>query len=319
MVRLSAYPLTPSLSPECGGEGAGTLPLPLAGEGRGEGVCALVLKSACAIALIATAAAAGAHDTWFHPLSARGGAALMSLGTGNRFPLQEFPVGTEHLRQSGCRSADQRPVAMTAVRNTPKALLLRAVVKDAAMSGEVLPAPVTCWAQLVPFDIELPSPTVEIYLAEINAPPAVRDAWAEMRSRGVTWKERYTKHARIELRGGPVQGATPLAPAPSGMAMDILLESGLQSIRPADPLVFQVLREGQPLPGLAVELVGDQGRSAGWHTTDAQGRVRMPAPDVGRWVLRGTDLRVSDAERDSWESRFVTLAFEVVGPPTDAR
>jgi len=31
-------PLTPTLSPEYGGEGAGLLPLPLAGEGWGEGV-----------------------------------------------------------------------------------------------------------------------------------------------------------------------------------------------------------------------------------------------------------------------------------------
>jgi hypothetical protein len=39
--------------------------------------------------------------------------------------------------------------------------------------------------------------------------------------------------------------------------------------------------------------------------------VRIPAPLPGRWVLRGTDLRTSEREPDSWESRFVTLAFEI--------
>jgi hypothetical protein len=40
-MNLVAYhrPLTPTLSPEYGGEGVGLLPLPLAGEGRGEGWC----------------------------------------------------------------------------------------------------------------------------------------------------------------------------------------------------------------------------------------------------------------------------------------
>jgi len=39
----------------------------------------------------------------------------------------------------------------------------------------------------------------------------------------------------------------------------------------------------------------------------------VPAPLAGRWVLRGTELRLSETEPDVWESRFVTLAFEIDG------
>lgn len=251
----------------------------------------LFLKTACALGLAAGAAAAEAHDTWFHPL----GAALLALGTGNRFPLHEVGVGAEALHESGCRSADRRAVVMTPLQNLPRALLLRAAAHDVA----------TCWAQLQPSEIELAPETVQVYLDEIDAPPAVRNAWAEMQARGVRWRERYTKHARVELRGGSA--------LPTGMAMDVLLESGGAAIRPGDALVFRLLRDGQPLAGLSLELRGE--RDASWHKTDAQGRLRLPAPTPGRWVLRGTELRLSDGDRDRWESRFVTLAFEVRARP----
>ena len=43
--------------------------------------------------------------------------------------------------------------------------------------------------------------TVQIYLDEIKAPPAVRERWATLRARGVPWQETYVKHARIEIDG----------------------------------------------------------------------------------------------------------------------
>jgi hypothetical protein len=38
-------------------------------------------------------------------------------------------------------------------------------------------------------------------------------------------------------------------------------------------------------------------------------------PLAGHWLLRGTDLRLSDTVPDSWDSRFVTLAFSVLQQP----
>ncbi len=261
-------------------------------------------QSACAAGLLAAASAAPAHDTWFHLESAsvRSGEIVMALGTGNQFPVQESAVRTTDLQRSGCTSNDGRTAALTGVRDTPTALIVRAPT-----SGAVA----TCWAQLVPYEIELSANTVQVYLKEINAPRAVHDAWAQMRSRGVVWKERYTKHARIEWRDAAPGTPVLMAAKPVGMGMDVLLESGLQPIRPGDALVFQVLRDGAPLPDFAVELRSDRHRVGIWRKTDAQGRVRIVAPLAGQWVLRGTDLRLSDTEPDTWESRFVTLAFEV--------
>jgi hypothetical protein len=163
------------------------------------------------------------------------------------------------------------------------------------------------------FDIELAPDKIELYLNEINAPASVREAWAAMQSRGLPWIERFTKHARIELAGdAPPDGPAPRA-EPTGMGMDVILDSGLQRVRAGDPLVFQVLRDGTPLAGFAVELRGDRHPDGQWQTTDANGRVRFRAPGPGHWVLRGTDLRLSRTRPGTWESRFVTLAIEVYG------
>jgi hypothetical protein len=264
-----------------------------------------VIRHALAAAFLSSlATACGAHDTWFQRLpSDAPGEIALALGTGNRFPRHEFTVGAASLQQSGCRASPGpgQPVSLQALQDTPQALILRArIPRDGAVS---------CWAQQQAFEVEIAPAIVPVYFRDIHATQAVRDAWADMQARGVKWKERYTKHARIELAGTQ----TPSTPAqPTGMGMDVVLTSGLHTLHPGDPLQWQVLRDGQPLPDLAVELRSDLSPIGFWQQTDAQGRVSFAPPVAGHWVLRGTDLRLSAKLPDTWESRFVTLAFEVL-------
>lgn len=242
-----------------------------------------------------------AHDTWFEPLpAARPGEVRLKLGTGNRFPRHEFTVGEASLRQQGCRSGGAKAVPLQAAGETEQALTLK------ARAGGI--GPVTCWAQQQPFEVEIKPATVEVYLKEINASPAVRAAWADLQSRGLPWRERYTKHARIEIPG---RRAGTEAAAPTGMAMDALIENGQKPFTEGDTVHFQVLRDGQPLADLAVELQNDQSPIGFWKKTDAEGRVSFAVPVAGNWLLRGTDLRLSSTTPDTWESGFVTLAFSV--------
>jgi hypothetical protein len=253
-------------------------------------------SSLLALALCLASGAAPAHDTWFalQPAAADG-AQRLALGTGDRFPVQEFTLTMAQLSVHGCRAGTE-PAPLQFAADTPSALRLR------AGSGAS-----SCWAQSVPFEIELESDKIAIYLKEINAPQAVRDAWAGMQARGLPWKERYSKHARIELTA-----PAPLAAAPvDAMAMDVLLDGPRRVLRAGDELRLQVLRDGQPLSGLAVELQNDRSTLGLWMRTDREGRVRLKLPLAGHWLLRGTDLRVSDRNPDEWESRFVTLAFQV--------
>lgn len=264
------------------------------------------------LALLWVAAAcalpARAHDTWFAPLPADApGSVALALGTGNHFPVQESGIGMQYLLYSGCRGELGRaPLALQRTADAPTALQLRV----RAEAGQ----PLTCWAQTASFEVELGDDKIALYLKEIQAPAAVREAWAQMRARGVKWKERYTKHARIEFNiGAGTHSSEPGASAgvPVNMAMDMLLESPQRTPKRGDPMQFRVLRNGQPLADLPVELRGDRIALGIWRKTDAEGRVRFPAPLAGRWVLRGTDLRLSEREPDTWESRFVTLAFEI--------
>jgi len=249
--------------------------------------------------LAATAGTARAHDTWFEPQrSTPAGHAVFALGTGDRFPKYEFPLAYEYLVGSGCRGARATAAPLAHVQDQPAWLVVRSATPVNAATG------LTCWAQLAPFDVEVPPDKIDLYLREIQASPALRAAWAAMKARGLPWRERYTKFARIELGGSGPRAALPLG-------MDVLLDNPRQPIRAGDELSFQVLRDGAPIADLPVELIGNLSPLGIWRKTDAEGRMRISAPLAGRWILRGVDLRVSSKTADEWVSWFVTLAFDV--------
>lgn len=234
-----------------------------------------------AAALAVCCGAATAHDTWFANRPGAAGWGL-ALGTGNQFPLQETGVGAEYLVRQGCAGG----LGLSAVADGDHALWLEAPA-----------AAQDCWVQLAPFEVELAPDKIPLYLREVNPTPEIRAAWSAMQARGLPWRERYTKHARVVRPG--------TAPTvPSGLGLDVVLESEA-------PLRFRVLRDGVPLPQFAVEFRHEAARFGFWRRTDADGRVALDAPLPGAWLLRGVDLRLSETLPDRFDSRFVTLAFEV--------
>ena len=245
--------------------------------------------------------AARAHDTWFSP---QGGHAL-ALTTGNRYPAAEVGPGTASVARSGCGDGETDAIPLRPARE--QALQLEMTIR--ATDAEL--APLSCWAELHAAELELTAQLVQVYLAEIRAPARVRTAWAGMQARGVPWRESYRKFARIELASAT--GAPPelraAARRATGMDLEIVVR-GDTPIAVGQPLELQVLRDGRPLPGFAVELVSERSALGVWRETDAQGLLRHRLPFGGRWLLRGTDLRVSAERPDTWESRFVTLAIE---------
>ena len=253
---------------------------------------------AAALVLVAASAAANAHDTWFQALPPTAdGHLVFTLGTGTRFPTYEFPLAYEYIAASGCRGDGATATPLAHVEDRPTAVVVRSATPLDPRKA------FTCWAQLAPFEVEVPPDKIELYLREIQASPALRASWAAMKARGLPWREQYTKFARIELGGSGAR-----APLPLGM--DVLLDNPRQPIRAGDELGFQVFRDGRPIANLPVELVGNLSPLGIWRKTDAEGRVRITVPLAGRWILRGVDLRVSRKTADEWESWFVVLGFE---------
>ncbi len=238
---------------------------------------------------LACAGSVYAHDTWFAPQP--GG--VLALGTGNRFPVNEIAVDDKFFAKRGCITADGTPGALDKLRFTDKATLLRP--KAGAL---------TCFVQLDPFEIELPADKIEIYFKEIRPSAAVLSAWSELKARGLPFKERYTKSARIDL--GPDASAQTI-----GTAMDALRVSPSGALKVGSTAVFQVLQNGKPLPDFSVELVNERSPLGLWHRTDAEGRISARLPLPGRWLLRGTELKLAASDATQWESQFLTYAFEV--------
>jgi len=259
---------------------------------------------ACAL-LLAWGALAHAHDTWFSPWPAAmaGGPTRLALGTGDRFPVLEFNPQAISVAEAACRSASGQPLALLPDEEAATHLVMRV---RGARDGS---AARTCWAQLKPFEVSLPADKVAVYFREIRPSAAVQQAWAAMQQRGIAWQERYTKYARIELPADA--GAPSSAAAPSPLGMDALLLTPAAGVRPGAMLDFVVLRDGQPLANFPVELVSERQRFGIWRQTDGQGRVSAVVPFSGQWILRGTELALSTTMADSWQSRFITLAFEV--------
>lgn len=245
-----------------------------------------------ATALAALCTAASAHDTWFAPLPD----GQLALSTGNRFPLAELGVDEKFFAKRGCHTAEASAVPLEKVRYVEKATLLR----TGAAPGTAL----TCFVQLDPFEFDVPTDKVEVYFREIRPPASIVAHWARMRARGLPFHERYTKSARIDI--GAVNAAQP-----TGTAMDVLRQSPQGAIAVGSEAVFQLLRDGKPLTDQPLELINERSPVGLWHRTDAEGRIRARLPLPGRWLLRGTDLRISAGNPDHFESQFITYAFDV--------
>ena len=250
------------------------------------------MKTIALIAALALAAPmAAAHDTWFEPRPD----AVLALGTGNRFPVMELAVDDKYFAQRGCQRADGTRQPLEKARFTDTTTLLR-----------TRPGAATCFVQLEAFDVELPEDKIAIYFKEIRPSAAALAAWQQLRARGLPFKEHYVKSARVDL------GAAPAAAARStGMVMDALRTAPEGPLTVGSEATFQILRDGRPLPDFNVELVNERSPLGLWHRTDADGKIRAKLPLPGRWLLRGTDLRVAASDATRWDSWFITYAFEV--------
>ncbi|AEG94513.1 DUF4198 domain-containing protein [Ramlibacter tataouinensis] len=260
----------------------------------------------CAATLLALLATASwGHDSWLTPSRSvpPAGRQLLQLTTGNRYPVPEFSQSRESVVAARC-SDGLVDLPLQPWRDQPQWLELAALAADGR-------PPLGCWLELAAVDVEIEPATVQLYFDEIRLAPQLRQAWAAQLARGVRWRERYRKFARVELPAAAQAAPERLRQArqPAGLGLELVV-LGDQPVAARRRTEFQLLRDGKPLAGLPVELVSQRSAFGLWGRTDDQGRVGWVLPFGGQWLLRGTELLPSGERPDTWDSRFVTLVVE---------
>jgi hypothetical protein len=261
-------------------------------------------RVAVLLAALCIVLTAKAHDSWLAAPRDTAEGQLLELGTGTRFPVREFTQTPESVIDAQCIDGSGMKTPLSA--GTQHAQWLDLDV-ERAHAGPLL----SCHVELAPARVELDARTVQIYFAEIHPPMEVRQAWSALQARGVRWRERYRKFARIELASAAnatgAERERARRPVGSGLKIVVL---GDEPITTSANMDFLVLRDGKPLPGQAVELVSERSAFGVWRATDLEGRLRHRLPFNGRWLLRTVDLRLPADDQQTWESHFATLAFE---------
>jgi Domain of unknown function (DUF4198) len=257
-------------------------------------------RTICAAVLAISGGTTHAHDTWFEALdSTDRGELVLALGTGNQFPAFDSPLRIDSVKAAGCGDTTGKGVPLRWMADQPQRMLMRTT----------RPVPIgmalSCLARLATAEVSIDNATVELYFKEVRPSESVRSHWAQLRDKGVKWQESYTKLARIMMPGNMASGDT-------SQGLDLRVENTNAVLRVGDTLQVQMLRNGQALPGIAMELCNDLSPVGIWRKSDEQGRISFPLPLAARWLLRGVDLRPAANAAERWESDFLSVAFEVL-------
>jgi hypothetical protein len=160
-------------------------------------------------------------------------------------------------------------------------------------------------------EIRIAPEAVDDYLAEIQAPGAVLQAWGRQKARQQPWVERYTKEAKTYLRSGTTQAGWPDL-AQIGHRLELVPQTDPTRLQAGRWVSLMLLHDGKPQGDTALRLF--TGSSADQATrTDAQGLARFRLDKPGPHLVSATVLIAPAAAADPWTSHFATLGFGV-GP-----
>ena len=261
--------------------------------------------------LLIAAGSTPAHDTWMGPRSFRaavGSPVVIEMTSGMNYPALEVAIKPDRVSAASIRLGG-KVSSIDARTTTRRSLSLRTRPSVEGIA--------TIWASLAPKSLDLTLAQVEGYLDEIGASDEVLKAWASSPEPRV-WHETYAKHVKTFVRVGRSDGDRSWAD-PVGLRLEFVPEVDPTTLKSGDEIVIRVLRNGVAAPGFAVGLVGPDGKSVDLRRTDVDGRVAFRIGSAGRWMLRGTDLRVAGPGTGNWDSDFTTLTFEAASTKRSRR
>jgi Domain of unknown function (DUF4198) len=256
---------------------------------KAHGLCAVMVVSS-------VAGTALAHDTWISPrsFSVKVGATVTFDATSHdAFPALDFAIAPERMARSGVRLAGQtRPLAVR--RRAAKSLELQAA----------LPAPgiAVAWMELAPKRLALTPDKVAEYLVDIG--------WTGPAPAPGRWRESYRKLMKTLVAVGEAL-SDGSATEPVGLSLELVPLANPAGLRIGDKLALRLLKDGQPLGGLAVA-AHHASAPRRFETTNADGEVSFVLDRSGPWLFAATELLRSTKPNLEWESLFATLTLSAL-------
>jgi len=267
----------------------------------------LSLLCAVLLCLAGFAAPAAAHDTWVRPLAAR-----MLPG----HPLTaEMSAGHGLTPLSSTKRRRERSLVLllgAGGRRKPKAR--RRCGKRAQATFSPPRTGATCCFALATREvaIEIDDDGVDRYLAEVQPPAPILQAWKAQKARREPWVELYSKAAKGYLRAGTSRGSegrTWRRVQRLGQALEIVPLSDPTRLVPRQRLVVQLIEGGRPLADIALRLFDRRGERT--VRTDGSGRAVLPVRCRGRQLIATTVLQQPVHAGAPWTSRFATMSYTV--------
>lgn len=173
-----------------------------------------------------------------------------------------------------------------------------------------------------PIDHELDAQAFEAYLREEGL-DSIIDARAERGESSLRGRELYSRCAKAIITSGTTCDSA--ADAPTGMTLEIVVATPINSLAAEQAVEAEVLLDGEPLaqtrvvaasaadPANLVELKSDD-----------SGRIRLTPGASGDWMLTTIHMRrASDLTRAEWESFWASTTFHIpasasAAPPAGA-
>lgn len=258
------------------------------------------------ILLLTVPAPIHAHDTWLAPDRYRAATAApvtLSLSSGMEFPKLDHAIAPDRVASAKWQTARDRGELPT---GTPAAhaLEFRADAGDGITAYSVV---------LHPRPSKLEREQVREYIDHLGIPnaKAVFAEW-EKSAKSDETGYRYMKYAKTFVRAGAADTSRVWA-EPVGMRLELIPQADPTSLTPGGTLAVVLLDRGTPLPRYPVALVREGAKEPISARTDAEGRVLIPVPEAGQYMLRAAILESSVDETAVWDVHFTTMTFEA-GP-----
>ena len=158
--------------------------------------------------------------------------------------------------------------------------------------------------------VELPAPEFERYLTTEGLEAVIR-ARAERGTSAAPGREVFSRAAKALVAVGGGRPATGHDHA-LGFTLELIPERSPYALRAGDELPVVLRYQGKPLAGALVMALHASGEKLAAIRSDTAGRVRVPLPRTGVWLVKAVHMVPAPAGVDAdWESIWAALTFEL--------